>query len=82
MTLWTVASQVPLSMGILKQEYWCELPCPPRGDLPDPGIDPMSLMSPALADRFFTTNATLEASKESESVSCSVIANSLRPHRL
>ena len=45
-------------MGILKQEYWRELPCPPRGDLPDPGIDPMSLMSPALADRFFTTNAT------------------------
>ena len=35
--------------GILQQEYWSGLPCPPPGDLPDPGIKPMSLMSPALA---------------------------------
>ena len=44
--------------GILRQEYWGGLPCPPPGDLPDPGIEPASLMSPALAGGFFTTNAT------------------------
>ena len=41
--------------GILKQEYCNELPFPPPGHLPDPGIKPSSLMSPALAGRFFTT---------------------------
>ena len=41
-----------LSMEFPKKEYWSELPCPPPGDLPDPGIEPMSLMSPALAGRF------------------------------
>ena len=40
-TLWTVASQAPLSMGFSKQEYWSGLPCPPPGDLPDPGIEPV-----------------------------------------
>ena len=39
-TLWTVACQSPLSMGLSKQEYWSGLPCPPAGDLPDPGIEP------------------------------------------
>ena len=57
-TLWTVAFQAPLSMGFSRQEYWSGLLCPPPGDLPDPGIEPMSLMSPALAGRFFTTSAT------------------------
>ena len=37
------------------------MPCPPPGDLPDPGIKPISLMSPALADGFFTTNASWKA---------------------
>ena len=46
-TLWTVVCQAPLSMGFSRQEYWSGLPCPPPGDLPDPGIEPMSLMSPA-----------------------------------
>ena len=41
--------------GILQQEYWNGLPCPPPGDLPDPGIKPTSPVSPALAGRFFTT---------------------------
>ena len=50
--LWTVAHQSPLTMEFSRQEYWTELPCPP-GDLPDPGIEPASLMSPALAGRFF-----------------------------
>ena len=42
-------------MGFSRQEYWSGLACPPEGDLPDPGIKPSSLMSPALAGGFFTT---------------------------
>ena len=53
--LWTVARQAPLSMGFSRQEHWSGLPCPPPGGLPDPGIEPTSVSSPALADRFFTT---------------------------
>ena len=39
-TLWTVACQAPLSMGLSRQEYWSGLPCPPPGDLLDPGFKP------------------------------------------
>ena len=60
-TLWAVAHQAPLSMGSSRQEYWSGLPCLPLGDLPNPGITPESLTSPALAGRFFTTRATWEA---------------------
>ena len=60
-TLWTVAHQAPLSMGFSRQEYWSGLPCPPPGGLSDPGIEPVSLMSPALASGFFITGATWEA---------------------
>ena len=59
---WTVACQAPLSMGFSRQDYWSGLPCPPPGDLPDPGFTPASLMSPALAGSFFTTNTTWEVS--------------------
>ena len=52
-TLRTVALQAHLSMGFSRQEYRSGLPCPPLGDLPDPGIKPASLMSPALAGSFF-----------------------------
>ena len=52
---WTVAHQAPLSMGFPRQEYWSGLPCPRQRDLPYPGIEPMSLMSPTLGGRFFTT---------------------------
>jgi len=45
MTLWTTACKTPLSMGFSRQEYWSGLPCPSPGDLPDPGIEPMSLLS-------------------------------------
>ena len=48
-------------MGFSRQEYWTGLPCPPPGDLPDPGLESASVMSPALAGGFFTTNATWEA---------------------
>ena len=54
-TPWTVAHQAPLSMGFSRQEYWSGLQFPPPGDLPNTGIKPASLMSPALAGRFFTT---------------------------
>ena len=57
-TLWTVVHQAPLSMGFSKQEYWSRLPCPLPGDLLDPGNEPTSLRSPALAGKFFTTSAT------------------------
>ena len=57
----TVACKAPLSMGFSKQEYQTGLPCPPPGDLPDPGIKPSSLMSPELAGGFFTTSTTWEA---------------------
>ena len=54
-TLWTIASQAPLSIGFSRQEYQSGLPWPFPGDLPDSGIEPMSLMSPALAGRVSTT---------------------------
>ena len=60
-TLGTIAYQAPLSIRFSRQEYWSGLPCPPPGDLPNPGIKHMSLMSPALPGRFFTTSATWEA---------------------
>ena len=59
-TLWTVAHQVPLSMGFSRQEYWSRLPCSPPGDFPYPGIKSMFLMSPALAGVSFTTSTTWE----------------------
>ena len=57
-TLWTQVFQAPLSMGFSRQAYWSGLPCPPPGDLPDPGIEPLSLKAPVLAGRFFTTSTT------------------------
>ena len=49
-TPWTVACQAPLSMGFSRQEYWNGLPFPPAGDLPDPGVEPVS---PTLEADFF-----------------------------
>ena len=48
-------------MGFSRQEYWSGLPCPPPEDLPDPGIEPETLMFPALAGGFFITSTTWEA---------------------
>ena len=62
-TPWTVVCQAPLSMRFSRQGHWSGLPCPPPGDLPDPGIKPASLKSPALTGRFFTTSASWEAPK-------------------
>ena len=59
--LWTVACQVPLSMGFSRQEYWGGLLCPSPGDLPESGMESTSLRPPALASGFFTPGATWEA---------------------
>ena len=53
-TPWTVVCQAPLSMGVFRQEFWRSLPFPSPGHPPNPGIKPLSLMSAALAGRFFT----------------------------
>ena len=52
---WTGGPQASLSMGFPRQEYWSGLSFPVPGDLPDPGIEPMSPASPALAGGLFTT---------------------------
>ena len=57
-TLWTTACQAPLFIGFFRQEYWSGLPFLSPEDLPNPGIKPSFLMSPALAGMFFTTSAT------------------------
>ena len=58
--LWTGAHQAPLSMGFCRQKYWSGLSFPSPGDLPNPGTEPASVMSPALAGRFFTDNTNWE----------------------
>ena len=62
-TPWTIVHQSPLPIEFSRQECWSGVPFPTPGDLPEPGIKPMSLVSPALAGRFFTTSATWEAFK-------------------
>ena len=57
----TVAHQAPLSLGVSRQEHWSRRPFPPPGDLPNPGVEPASPVSPASADGFFTANASWEA---------------------
>ena len=54
-TPWTVTCQASLSMGFPRQGYWSGVPFPSPGDLPDPGIKPVSVVSLALVGRFFTT---------------------------
>ena len=57
----TIDRQSPLSTGFSRKEYWGGFPCPPPGYLPNPGIKPTFLMSPALAGEFFSTSTTREA---------------------
>ena len=57
-SLWTVTPQAPLSLVYSRQESWNGMPCPPPGHLPNPGIKPVSLMSPTLAGKSFTTGVT------------------------
>ena len=67
--LWAVTYQAPLSMGFSRQEYWSGLPCPPSGNLPDLGMEPTSLKSPALEGRFFSTSTTWEGRGSSQASS-------------
>ena len=55
-----VACQIPLPMEFSRQEYWSGLLFSPPGNLPDPGIEPKSFVSPALTGRFFTSGSTWE----------------------
>ena len=64
--------------GILQARYWSELPFPPPGDFPNPGIKPVSLISPELAGGFLTTSAIFHYVH----FSCSVMSGSLPPHGL
>ena len=70
-TPWIGAHQVPLSMRFSRQEYQTKWPCPPSEDLPDPGVEPASLGSPASAGVFFTTSATCKTQNQAQDVICS-----------
>ena len=59
--LGTIAHQAPLSKGFSRQEYWSGLPCPPPEDLPNPGIEPVSLTSTCISWRVLYTGPTWEA---------------------
>ena len=59
--LWTVTRQALLTMKFSRHKYWSGLPFPSPVDLPNPGIEPTSLMFPALAGRSFTASSTWEA---------------------
>ena len=59
-TPWSIACQAPLFMGFSRQDYWGGLPCPPPGNLPNPGIKPTFLKSSALAGWFFTSGTNSE----------------------
>ena len=62
-TPWTAASQTPQPMKFSRQEYWSGLPFPSLGDLPNPGIKPVSLPSPTLTGGLFTTSITISRDK-------------------
>ena len=82
LTLWPYgrACQTPLSMEFSRQEYWSGLPCPPPGDLPNPGMEPVS---PALAAMLFTTIATWEAlMKYTQSQKQGILTSQLFPSRI
>ena len=60
----TAVCQAPLSMGLLRQEYWSGLPFPSPGDLHDPGIEPLSPVASAGAGRFFNIEPPRKPSVE------------------
>ena len=72
---WTVAHQAPLSMEFSRQEYWSGQAFPSPGDLPIPGMEPASLLSPALAGRFFTSGAPWGKPEELQLPSLSAATN-------
>ena len=79
-TLWTVACQAPLSMGFPRQEYWRGLPFPSPRDLPDPGIEPRSLVSLALrADSSPLSHLGSPQNKQSPPINLSCILQICSP---
>ena len=82
-TQWTVAWQAPLSLGFSRQEYWSGLLCSPAGDLPDPGIKPMSPVVSALQEDSLTIEPLGRSlnvrHKAINSESRSGVSNSLQP---
>ena len=89
----TIACQAPQPMGFSRQEYGSEFPGPSPGDLPNPGIELASLVSPALAGRFFTSRVTYKQQQMaffylapyihlSVQLSHPVMSDSLRSHGL
>ena len=76
-TLWHATCQAPLSMGFFRQEYWSGLPCPPPGDLLNPGIKLMLLMP--LCGLLFPESSPLPSIKETPST-CEVPRPSADPH--
>ena len=70
-TPWTVACWASLSIGFSRQGYQSGSPFPSPRDLPDPGIEPTSLVSPASADGFFTTRAILHKPSKNTQKKCS-----------
>ena len=75
-TPWPVARQAPLSMEFPSQEYWSGLPFPTPRDLPDPGVKPESLASPALAGGVFATVLILNTAAAAKSLqSCSTLCD-------
>ena len=75
MTLWTIACQAPLSIGVSRQENWSGLACPPAGDLLDPRTEPVFLMYSAFPGRSFTTSATWELQKPHQKKKKKVLKN-------
>ena len=80
LTPWTVACQAPRSMVFSRQEYWSGLPFPSPGNLPNPGIKPTSLGSPALAGGVFTTEPPGKPLTSGSVQFSSVASDSLQPH--
>ena len=72
---WSGRTALPFNehVGFSRQEYWSGLLCPSPGDLPDPGIEPVSLTSPALVGTFFTTSITWEPSFMRKYTYCKLI---------
>ena len=75
-TQWTVTLQAPLNMEFSRQEFWSGLPFPSPGDLPDPGAEPASLESHALAGELFISAAAAAASLQSCLMLCDPIDGS------
>ena len=72
-TLWTVAPQVPLSIGFSRQEYWTGLPCPPPGNLPDPGIETTSPVESLLLSHWGSTYTSISMLISISVQSCSYV---------